>query len=182
MITGISTALAGPRAAGDLARRARARGELFSFDHTARLFRAQLPAYRADGTLGGRPYPSSQPAPRSEHPPIVMEATTPVKRAVLALKRLFAILTSRLRRAFGSLVTLVLHDQMGDLSRQTERLGSATVESVTYVGGELKALEERLSAMEQELAAIRSLLERSTRDADAPLEAPDEVASGPPSG
>jgi hypothetical protein len=111
---------------------------------------------------------------------IVMEATTPARRAALALKRLLAILTSRLRRAFGSLVTLVLHDQMGDLSRQTERLGSATVESVTYVGGELKALEERLSAIEEELASIRAMLERSPSDSES-VEAPKQVASGPPS-
>jgi hypothetical protein len=110
-----------------------------------------------------------------------MEGTTPARRAVLALKRLFAILTSRLRRAFGGFVTLVLHDQIGDLSRQTERLGSATVESVTYVGGELKALEERLTAIEDELAAIRALLERSARESGETLEAPEEVASGPPS-
>jgi hypothetical protein len=110
-----------------------------------------------------------------------MEATTPAKRIALALKRLFAIFTSRLRRAFGGFVTLVLHDQIGDLSRQTERLGSATVESVTYVGGELKALEERLSAIEEELAAIRALLERSASESQQ-LEPPEEVASGPPSG
>jgi hypothetical protein len=110
-----------------------------------------------------------------------MEETTPARRAVLALKRLLAIFTSRLRRAFGSFVTLVLHDQIGDLGRQTERLGSATVESVTYVGGELQALDERLTAIEEELAAIRSLLERPTRQSEQQLEAPDEVASGPPS-
>jgi hypothetical protein len=98
----------------------------------------------------------------------------------MALRRLLAILTSRLRRAFGSFVTLVLHDQMGDLSRQTQRLGSATVESVTYVGGELKALEERLSAIEEELAGIRGMLERSASDSES-VEAPDKVASGPPS-
>jgi hypothetical protein len=112
----------------------------------------------------------------------VTEATTPARRAALALKRLFAILTSRLRRAFGSFVTLVLHDQMGDLSRQTQRLSSATVESVTYVGGELRGLEERLSAIEEELAAIRSLLERRPGESGEPLEAPEEVAPGPPSG
>ena len=110
----------------------------------------------------------------------MIETTTPARRATLALKRLLAIITSRLRRAFGSLVTLVLHDQMGDLSRQTQRLGSATVESVTYVGGELKALEERLSAIEEELAGIREMLERSASGSES-AEAPDKVASGPPS-
>lgn len=111
----------------------------------------------------------------------MMEATTPTRRAVLALKRTLAILTSRLRRAFGGFVTLVLHDQMGDLSRQTQRLGSASVESMTYVGGEIEALNERLSAIEEEMAAIRALLERSG-PAEAGSREADEVASGPPSG
>jgi hypothetical protein len=86
---------------------------------------------------------------------------TPLRRATLAARRLLSILVSYLRRAFGGLASLVLHDQFGDLSRQTQRLGSASVESVTYVGGELKALEERLSAIETELAELRKLLERS---------------------
>jgi hypothetical protein len=54
------------------------------------------------------------------------------------------------------------------------------VESVTYVGGELKALEERLSAIEEELAGIREMLERSASGSES-VEAPDKVASGPPS-
>jgi hypothetical protein len=111
----------------------------------------------------------------------MMEATTPVRRAVLAVRRLLAILVSRLRRAFGGLAHLVLHDQLGDLSRQTQRLGSASVESLNYLGGELEALDERLSAIEQELAAIRALLERSG-PASVPTREADEVASGPPSG
>ena len=107
------------------------------------------------------------------------EATTHTSRAALAVRRLLSILVSRLRRAFGGLVVLVLHDQLGDLSRQTQRLGSASVESVTYLGSELKALDERLSTIEHELAAIRAALERSSASAGSP-EA-DEVASGPPS-
>jgi len=51
---------------------------------------------------------------------------------------------------------------------------------VTYVGGELKALEERLSAIEEELASIRAMLERSPSDSES-VEAPEQVASGPPS-
>ena len=108
------------------------------------------------------------------------EDTTPTRRATLAVRRLLSILVSRMRRAFGGLVRLVLHDQFGDLSRQTQRLGSASVESVTYVGRELQALDARLSAIEEELAALRALLERSGSAPDGPREA-DEVASGPPS-
>jgi hypothetical protein len=109
------------------------------------------------------------------------QATTPVRRAALTVRRLLAILVSRMRRAFGGLMRLVLYDQFGELTRQTERLGSASVESITYLGGELKAMDERLDAIERELAAIRELLERSGPAASASHDA-DEVASGPTSG
>jgi hypothetical protein len=82
-------------------------------------------------------------------------------RAVLAARRMLATLVSRLRKAFGGLLALVLHGQLRDLSRQTQRLGAASVESMTYVGGELQALDERLSRIEEELAALRAALEGS---------------------
>jgi uncharacterized coiled-coil DUF342 family protein len=90
-----------------------------------------------------------------------MEETTPAQRAVLAVRRLLATVVSRLRRAFGGLLTLLLHGQLRDLNRQTQRLGAASVESITYVGGELQALDERLSRIEKELAAVRAALEGS---------------------
>jgi hypothetical protein len=89
------------------------------------------------------------------------EATTPTRRAVPAVRRLLATVVSRLRKAFGGLLALVLHGQLRDLSRQTQRLGAASVESMTYVGGELQALDERLSRIEEELAALRAALEGS---------------------
>jgi hypothetical protein len=103
-----------------------------------------------------------------------MDRLSPEKRAALAIKRLFAILVNRARRVVGRMLQVVLHDEIGDLSRQTQRLGSASVESVTYLGGELRALDERLTRIENELAALRGLLERS--------ESPDDVVSGPRSG
>ena len=84
-----------------------------------------------------------------------------MRRAVMAVRRLLASFVSRLRRAFGGLLTLILHGQLRDLNRQTQRLGAASVESITYVGGELQALDERLSRIEEELAAIRAALEES---------------------
>jgi hypothetical protein len=110
------------------------------------------------------------------------DATTPVKHAILAARRLLSILVSRLRRAFGGLTALVLHDQLGDLSRQTQRLGAASVESVSYLGGELKALDERLSRIEDELAAIHEMLDQGGRAPESPIEAADEITSGPTSG
>ena len=90
-----------------------------------------------------------------------MDATTPAQRAGLTMRRHLANFVSRLRRAFGGLLTLLLHGQLRDLSRQTQRLGAASVESITYVGGELQALDERPSRIEEELAAVRAALERS---------------------
>jgi hypothetical protein len=90
-----------------------------------------------------------------------MEETTPAQRAVLAVRRLLATFVSHLRRAFGGVLTLLLHGQLRDLNRQTQRLGAASVESITYVGGELQALDERLARIEKELAAVRAALERS---------------------
>ena len=105
-----------------------------------------------------------------------------MRRAVLVARRLLSILVSRMRRAFGGLTALVLHDQLGDLSRQTQRLGAASVESVTYLGGELKALDERLSRIEDELVAIRAMLDQGGHASERPTEAPDEIRSGPTSG
>ena len=166
-------------AAAALADRGRERGQLFNFDRAARLFRAH---YRR---VGGNPCRRKTvsfsrlrlwPDRRPESPPL-METNTPVRRVSLAVKRLLSILISRMRRAFGGLLQLTLHDQLGDLSRKTERLGSASVESVTYLGNELRAFDERLARIEAELAALRELLDRP----ESP-ERSDEVASGPRSG
>jgi hypothetical protein len=101
------------------------------------------------------------------------EETTPVRHAALTVRRQLATLVSRLRRAFGGLLTLLLHGQLRDINRQTQRLGAASVESMTYVGGELQALDERLSRIEEELAALRAALEGSGASRE-PVE-PDEA-------
>jgi hypothetical protein len=101
-------------------------------------------------------------------------------RAVYAVKRAVASVLSSLRRVAGSVFQIVFHDQIGDLRRQTQRLGSASVESTTYLGGEVRALDERLQAIERELAALRELLEREGPAARA--EDPDEIAARPQAG
>ena len=107
--------------------------------------------------------------------------TIPIeKRIALAAKRMISILVSRLRLMFGKLLQLVLHDQLGDLSRQTQRLGSASVESVNYVGGELSSIDERLTKIEQELAALRELIDRNNDTSSESLVGDaDDVATGP---
>jgi hypothetical protein len=102
------------------------------------------------------------------------QANTPTRSAALTVRRLLATFVSRLRRAFGSILTLLLHGQLRDLNRQTQRLGAASVESMTYVGGELQALDERLSRIEEELAALRETLEGSGGPGREPAE-PDQA-------
>jgi uncharacterized protein YicC (UPF0701 family) len=87
---------------------------------------------------------------------------------------------ARLRRLIGNLIKFAQRDQLEELGDQTRRLGSATVESVAFVSGELRSVEERLSRIEEELASLRRLLEE--REQDEPGEAdarPDRIASGP---
>jgi hypothetical protein len=106
-----------------------------------------------------------------------------LKRALAAAKRLVVILIARGRRALGILMQRAQRDQLYELSHQTQGLRSASVEAVTYVGGELHALDERLSRVEKELAELRRLLERQQRpensDPSESSQRHDEVASGP---
>ena len=77
---------------------------------------------------------------------------------------------------------LVVHDQLADIRNQTERLGSASVESITYVGGELNRLDERLTRIEEQLAALREIVDRGSSSPAEPSEHAGEVTSGPRSG
>jgi hypothetical protein len=108
-----------------------------------------------------------------------MDTPSPDKRAVPALQRALAKLLGGVRRVLGGIFQLVFRDQLGNISRQTERLGSASVESVTYLGSEVRSLDQRLEAIEKELAALRALLERreGTTEEDS-----EEVAVRPPAG
>lgn len=104
-----------------------------------------------------------------------MEPVSPAKRAILNLRRLFAILISQLRRVLGVLLQIAQRDQLKELTDQTQRLSSASVESITHVGGELRSLDDRLSRIERELAeqgrALREL--RSGKSEDAGEAAPE---------
>jgi len=111
-----------------------------------------------------------------------METETP-ERSASALARIVSTFFSRLRRLFGNLIQFAQHSQLEELGDQARRLGSATVESTTFVSGELRALEERLSSIEEELATLRRLLEdRQQGESGEAEERPDRVASGPTAG
>ncbi|HKH22934.1 MAG TPA: hypothetical protein VKA88_04875 [Solirubrobacterales bacterium] len=106
---------------------------------------------------------------------------TPSNRISVAIKRTLAIVVALFRRAFGTLMHLVVHDQLADIRNQTERLGSASVESITYVGGELNRLDERLTRIEADIAALREAVDRGS-GAAAESEPAGEIAPGPRSG
>jgi hypothetical protein len=107
--------------------------------------------------------------------------TSQDKRVASALRRGVAAILGAVRRVLASVFQVVFHDRLRDISQKTDRLGSASVESVTYLGGEVRSLEARLTQIERELAAIRQLLESRER-APGPAEDPEEVPAGPSAG
>ena len=96
------------------------------------------------------------------------------KGAVSVLQRALVGLLSALRRMLSTINQVVFRDRLQHIDQQTERLGSASVEAVTHLGGEVRALDARLAAIERELVALRELIERRERSGDEddePLEA-----------
>jgi hypothetical protein len=84
-----------------------------------------------------------------------------VARVASALKRIAVLAMRPVRRLLGRALQVVEQDELQALRQDTASLTSASVESVTYLGGELRRVEERLSRIEEELAALRRLLEAS---------------------
>jgi hypothetical protein len=107
--------------------------------------------------------------------------TSQDKRVASALRRGVAAILGAVRRVLASVFQVIFHDRLRDISQKTDRLGSASVESVTYLGGEVRSLEARLTQIERELAAIRQLLESRER-ASGSAEDPEEVPAGPSAG
>ena len=91
--------------------------------------------------------PSSRPAARP-------------KGFLVTVKSIFSGAISGVRRVIGLIVSVLARDSLASLRIETEHLGTTAVESASYVGVELRALDERLSKLEEELAAVRKLLEQ----------------------
>jgi hypothetical protein len=98
------------------------------------------------------------------------------KQPAFALQRALVTVLSWVRRVLGSVYQIVFRDRLRDIDRQTERLGSASVEAVTHLGSEVRALDQRLAAIERELAGLRELIER--REGSSPED--DEQVAAPP--
>jgi hypothetical protein len=98
-----------------------------------------------------------------------------------ALGRGVAAVLGAVRRLFASVFQVVFNDRLREISQKTDRLGSASVESVTYLGGEVRALDQRLAKIEEELRALRELLESREAPA-APDQGSRQVGAPPPAG
>lgn len=97
------------------------------------------------------------------------------------LGRVVAAVLGAVRRVLASAFQVVFSDRLRDISEKTDRLGSASVESVTYLGGEVRALDQRLAKIERDLAVLRKLLE--DREASPPsTEEAEEIPARPSAG
>jgi hypothetical protein len=84
-----------------------------------------------------------------------MDTASPANRRVSAARRVARSLLATIRHGLGRIFQLLFRDQLRELNRQTERLGAASVESATYLGVELEALDRRLSRIEADVAGLR---------------------------
>ena len=105
-----------------------------------------------------------------------METGPSDKQPGFALQRALVAVLSWIRRVLGSVYQLIFADRLRHIDEQTERLGAASVESVTHLGAEVRALDARLAGIEKELVALRELLERRAADSD------EQVPASPRSG
>jgi hypothetical protein len=88
-----------------------------------------------------------------------VDSGSPDKQPGFVLQRALVAVLSWVRRVLGSIYQLVFADRLRHIDQQTERLGSASVEAVTHLGSEVRALDGRLAAIEKELKALRELIE-----------------------
>lgn len=103
-----------------------------------------------------------------------MDTSSSQNRPTLALRRAIVAILGALRRVLASIFQTVFKDRLRDISEKTDRLGSASVESVTYLGSEVRALDARLARIERELAALRESLEGREPTSDS-AEDPAEI-------
>jgi DNA-binding FrmR family transcriptional regulator len=105
-----------------------------------------------------------------------VDSSSSQNRVTLALRRSVVTILGAIRRVLASIFQVVFNDRLRDISQKTDRLGSASVESVTHLGSEVRALDRRLARIEGELTALRELLERRERTSE-PAEDPEEIRS-----
>ena len=110
-----------------------------------------------------------------------MDTPSSQNRVALVLRRAVVAILGAARRVLASIFQIVFRDRLRDIDEKTDRLGSASVESVTYLGSEVRALDQRLAKIEGELSALRELLE-SREGSPESAEDPGGVPAGPSAG
>jgi hypothetical protein len=97
-----------------------------------------------------------------------MNLTATRRRATAELKRALVLVLRPFRKLLGRLLQVTERSEMQELRDRTARLSAASVEAVTFLGEDVRHLDERLARLEEELAAIRGLLEEedSSRDTE----------------
>jgi len=110
-----------------------------------------------------------------------VDTSSSQNRLSLALRRAVVAILGAVRRVLASIFQIVFKDRLRDIDEKTDRLGSASVESVTYLGSEVRGLDQRLARIEGELAALRGLLE-SREGSPESAENPGGVPAGPSAG
>jgi predicted nuclease with TOPRIM domain len=88
-------------------------------------------------------------------------------RVSLGLRRAVVAVLGGIRRLLGGIYQVAFRDRLRDIDEKTDRLGAASVESVTYLGAEVRALDQRLERIERELASLREALESRERSRES---------------
>jgi hypothetical protein len=97
-----------------------------------------------------------------------MEPTERPKGVLITVRTGIEAVAFWLRRVLGLVYSVLQRDSLTSLRIETEQLGSAAVESASYVGTELRAIDERLTRLEEELGTVRRLLEQQETVSERP--------------
>jgi hypothetical protein len=91
-------------------------------------------------------------------------------RILSAANRALQHLLFRLKQMLGLAAQAAQRDQLRELTDETRTLGSASAESISHVGAELREINARLAKLESEIERIAGRLDdpRLDRPSEAP--------------
>src|SRR4051794_27027990 len=88
-----------------------------------------------------------------------MEPTHRPKGVLVTLRAGVESLLFWIRKILGLGLSVLQRDSITSLRLETEQFSAAAIESATYVGEELRAFDERLTSLEEQITGLRELLE-----------------------
>jgi hypothetical protein len=80
-------------------------------------------------------------------------------RVLSFLQRAIAHVLFRVKRTLGLLAQSVQQDELRELKDEARVLGSASAESITHVGAELREINARLAKLERDIERVGRLLD-----------------------